>query len=100
MFFKKLMGKDKPAAPTAATTLESVLVQTKVGGNSSARFKDDYELGPVLGKGAFSTVHLATRKDTKERFATKVVSRRRLPKVCMILLFISKHCCSLVIKYC
>jgi serine/threonine protein kinase len=90
MFFKKFMGKDKPAALTnAAATLDSVQVQPKVGGNSSARFRDDYELGPVLGKGAFSTVHLATRRDTKERFATKVVSRRKLPKVCMILLLIS-----------
>ncbi|KAG5176968.1 hypothetical protein JKP88DRAFT_270786 [Tribonema minus] len=44
-------------------------------------FDDLYELGPVLGKGAFSTVHLATRRSDGARYATKVVSRRKLPAI-------------------
>ncbi|KAG5180796.1 hypothetical protein JKP88DRAFT_200183 [Tribonema minus] len=45
------------------------------------RFAEAFTIGPVLGKGAFSTVHLATRNSDGRRFATKVVSRRKLPPV-------------------
>lgn len=62
---RRSRGKNAAAAAAAATP----------------SFHDLYILGPILGKGAFSVVHLATRRSDGARFATKVVPRRRLPAV-------------------
>jgi len=53
------------------------------GGDPSLRVKkrsvsDAYEMGKELGSGAFSTVVLATSKDTGEKFAVKIVNRSSL----------------------
>mmetsp|Transcript_17209 Transcript_17209/g.25496 ORF Transcript_17209/g.25496 Transcript_17209/m.25496 type:complete len:646 (+) Transcript_17209:101-2038(+) len=45
------------------------------------QFNDVYRIGEVLGKGAFSTVRLATRHSDGKKFAIKVVSRRKLPAI-------------------
>jgi len=39
---------------------------------------DSYEVGQQIGKGAFSTVHLVTKKDTGEKFAMKVINKEKL----------------------
>uniref|UniRef100_A0A7S2QUP0 Calcium-dependent protein kinase n=1 Tax=Chlamydomonas chlamydogama TaxID=225041 RepID=A0A7S2QUP0_9CHLO len=38
----------------------------------------DYEPGAILGKGTFGTTYLATRKGTPEKYAVKVISKRKL----------------------
>uniref|UniRef100_A0A7S4QZR4 Protein kinase domain-containing protein n=1 Tax=Alexandrium monilatum TaxID=311494 RepID=A0A7S4QZR4_9DINO len=39
-----------------------------------------YDLGATLGRGAFATVRLATRRETGEAFALKLVSKARTPQ--------------------
>jgi len=41
-------------------------------------FSDVYEIGRELGSGAFSSVLLATSKETREKFAVKVINRSSL----------------------
>jgi serine/threonine protein kinase len=74
--FNKLFNK--PTALKAPATPVAGPVPVTA---TNEKFGDVYVLGPVLGKGAFSTVHLATRRKDGMRFATKVVSRRKLPPV-------------------
>ncbi|GAX77412.1 hypothetical protein CEUSTIGMA_g4858.t1 [Chlamydomonas eustigma] len=38
----------------------------------------DYEPGTILGKGTFGTTYLATKKGTNEKYAVKVISKRKL----------------------
>uniref|UniRef100_A0A7S0WKH2 Calcium-dependent protein kinase n=1 Tax=Chlamydomonas leiostraca TaxID=1034604 RepID=A0A7S0WKH2_9CHLO len=38
----------------------------------------DYEPGTILGKGTFGTTYLATKKGTSEKYAVKVISKRKL----------------------
>mmetsp|Transcript_22081 Transcript_22081/g.37752 ORF Transcript_22081/g.37752 Transcript_22081/m.37752 type:complete len:598 (+) Transcript_22081:88-1881(+) len=38
----------------------------------------EYDVGVMLGKGTFGTTYLAIKKDTKEKFAVKVISKRKL----------------------
>ena len=39
-----------------------------------------YRMGDILGKGAFSTVRLATSKVTNKKWAVKAVGRKDLPQ--------------------
>lgn len=39
---------------------------------------DDYALGRVLGRGQFGTTRLATRRDSGEPFASKIILKRKL----------------------
>lgn len=41
-------------------------------------FHQDFDLGPELGKGHFATVHLCTRKVTKEKCAVKIIYKKRM----------------------
>jgi len=43
------------------------------------RFAEKYELGEVVGEGAFSTVRLARNRRTKEKAAVKCISKKALP---------------------
>ncbi|KAJ9518557.1 hypothetical protein QJQ45_018540 [Haematococcus lacustris] len=38
----------------------------------------DYEPGAILGKGTFGTTYMATRKGSTEKYAVKVISKRKL----------------------
>eukprot|EP00798_Chlamydomonas_sp_ICE-L_P002097 gene2097-18156_t len=38
----------------------------------------DYEPGIILGKGSFGTIYQATKKGTSEKYAVKVISKRKL----------------------
>ncbi len=40
----------------------------------------DYEPGTILGKGTFGTTYLATKKGTTEKYAVKVISKRKLSR--------------------
>jgi hypothetical protein len=40
-----------------------------------------YKMGDILGKGAFSTVRLATSKVNNKKWAVKAVARKELPQV-------------------
>ncbi len=52
------------------------------GGVSSSKpkFNQVYTVAKELGSGAFSTVRLATKKDTGEKYAAKIVSKKELSK--------------------
>ena len=41
----------------------------------------NYKMGEVLGSGAFATVKLATRKSTGERFAMKIVEKKKFAMI-------------------
>lgn len=69
-FFKKMFNSNQKKDETAPTSD----VQEPV------HFLDKYILGPVLGSGAYSNVHLATSRTKGEKFATKVVGRANLSK--------------------
>jgi len=45
--------------------------------NNSTQFFKKYELGKVLGTGAFSEVKLAINKQTKEKFAVKIIDKSK-----------------------
>ena len=40
--------------------------------------KTFYKIGSTLGKGAFGTVKKATNRDTDEKFAVKVLSKKKM----------------------
>ena len=43
-------------------------------------FSARYKMGDILGKGAFSTVRLATSKISNKKWAVKAVARKGLPQ--------------------
>jgi serine/threonine protein kinase len=43
-------------------------------------FTARYKMGDILGKGAFSTVRLATSKISNKKWAVKAVARKGLPQ--------------------
>ena len=43
-------------------------------------FAARYKMGDILGKGAFSTVRLATSKISNKKWAVKAVARKGLPQ--------------------
>eukprot|EP00756_Hemistasia_phaeocysticola_P002969 Hpha_TRINITY_DN11988_c0_g1::TRINITY_DN11988_c0_g1_i1::g.20707::m.20707 len=43
-------------------------------------FRSHYKVGPILGKGGYSTVHACTKQDTKAECAVKVVDKQKLSK--------------------
>ena len=54
------------------------------GANPSApktSFKQTYQLGDILGEGAFSVVKLAIHKQTKQKVAVKIINKSGLSEV-------------------
>jgi len=47
----------------------------------SVELTSKYDLGAELGRGAFSTVKLATSKKTKEKVAVKIIDKKMLGKI-------------------
>lgn len=68
----------KPTTTTAAPQAGSAAATKKKSGVK--KFDVDYKRGKTLGEGAFSVVIEATKKDTSESYAVKVVTKSKLTK--------------------
>eukprot|EP00596_Hydrurales_sp_CCMP1899_P006881 CAMPEP_0119034050 /NCGR_PEP_ID=MMETSP1177-20130426/1100_1 /TAXON_ID=2985 /ORGANISM="Ochromonas sp, Strain CCMP1899" /LENGTH=400 /DNA_ID=CAMNT_0006991251 /DNA_START=71 /DNA_END=1273 /DNA_ORIENTATION=+ len=68
---------DKPALAKPQQKEEGVKASNAIQSNN---FTGKYQIGEVLGKGAFSTVRLATSKEDQKKWAAKVVDKLNLPK--------------------
>eukprot|EP01065_Artemidia_motanka_P041812 TRINITY_DN5474_c0_g1_i2.p1 TRINITY_DN5474_c0_g1~~TRINITY_DN5474_c0_g1_i2.p1 ORF type:complete len:569 (+),score=226.77 TRINITY_DN5474_c0_g1_i2:50-1708(+) len=43
-------------------------------------FRSHYKVGPILGKGGYSTVHACVKQETKEECAVKVIDKQKLSR--------------------
>ena len=72
-----------PARPTAWPTM--TLTQARIAHELTqiqmfeGTFQDNFTLGKKLGAGAYSTVKVGTHKNTKTKFAVKIITKVSRP---------------------
>lgn len=72
-------GSAEPKKGDSAKAADPSSVKGEAAGKTRQRLLDEYQVGEVLGDGAFGVVYACTKRDDKSQFAVKMVDKVETP---------------------